>query len=65
MYIEVIGILDWELSGNPLADTLVQIVQFESIRRQYQFIPLWEGLFFDEIHERVLEKRAIGEWGHG
>ena len=51
MYIEVIGILDWELSGNPLADTLVQIVQFESIRRQYQLIPFWEGLFFDEIHE--------------
>ena len=50
--------------SHPCAYSLVDVVQFESLGRENQPVPLGKGLFLYQLNQAVLELCFVGHRGH-
>lgn len=60
-YCKFIAKFIWELIGNSPANSLVDVVKFESIGWQNQFVPFRKGFLFNDVDEGILELTSVGE----
>lgn len=63
-YHKFVTILRCGLGCDSLADTLIDVIQFELVWRHNQLVPLWKSLFLNDVDESIFELDVVGPWSN-